>query len=132
LDTNILRFVRKGAKEDELPVGSLKLYLTRLLRTKIEVDGALGDWQTVGQILSLAEPYMALYRLVKRVAREGGLNEDLWTPHQLRHAFATRMHADGASIAAIREALNHTSITTTQRYVNVELEDVAKYIRGAK
>lgn len=43
-------------------------------------------------------------------------------PHKFRHAFATRMSRQGASLEDVRVALRHERIETTARYVKSDLE----------
>jgi integrase/recombinase XerD len=45
---------------------------------------------------------------------------DIWvTCHQLRHTFACRMVAAEVPVTSVQKMLGHTSIRTTQLYVNV-------------
>jgi integrase/recombinase XerD len=124
-DWKILRVLGKGEKEREVHVSPevWAVLVTYIQRRQDELTEATPLFATVPRGKSIQPRAIdsrlspsTIYERFKRLARKAELPGQL-SPHSLRHFFACEADAAGASVEAIRLALGHAGLGTTQRYL---------------
>ena len=121
----------KGAKERLVPFGdtaaaAIRAYLPervrRLAAARKQTDALLVSARIKG---SGRLTTRSVGRIVKRMAIMHGMAPETH-PHTLRHAFGTHMLEEGADLRAIQEMLGHERLSTTQRYTQLTVKQVAE------
>lgn len=124
LIVGMVRVLGKGRKERLVPVGrqaleSIQDYLQlRGLVTQSGLEGPLYINRQGGRLT-----VRSVERQVKKYLRLSGIQKKV-TPHMLRHTFATHMLNHGADLRGIQELLGHSSLSTTQRYTHVTIDQL--------
>jgi integrase/recombinase XerC len=113
-----LRITGKGSKTRVVPVldavrDAIDAYLGAL-PFGLALDDALFRAKRGGP-LSPRHVQATMQNLRSRL----GLSEKA-TPHALRHSFATHLLGAGADLRSIQELLGHASLSTTQKYTEVD------------
>jgi integrase/recombinase XerC len=135
LQRSELRVLGKGRKERIAPIGAqaeraLREYLAvrdQLFPPKRdpESEAALLVGRTGRRLTA-----RWIQRLVQHYGMEGAGRPDLH-PHALRHSCATHMLEGGADLRSIQEMLGHSSLSTTQRYTHVSMDELTRVYDAA-
>lgn len=122
----ILRLRGKGNKERLVPVGkhalsALESYLVRS-RPVLALSGkgtAAVFLNARGGALSRQSAWAILQEAAERAGLKGKVS-----PHTMRHSFATHLLENGADVRVVQELLGHASVTTTQIYTMVTVDQL--------
>jgi integrase/recombinase XerD len=127
LESRVLRVRGKGSRERLVPVGgpaaqALRAWLSgaraRMLRGRSSRDLFV---TRRGRRMTR----QGFWKLLGRHARAAGIRRR-FSPHTLRHAFATHLLAGGADLRAVQAMLGHADISTTQIYTHVDRSQVRR------
>lgn len=118
----------KGRKERMCLLGKPAVEaLRRYLKNREEAG--LADSRQRGALFLNQEGGRLSARSVQRhfklFLREAGL-PPAYTPHKLRHSFATHLLDAGADLRSVQELLGHARLSTTQIYTHVSTERLVK------
>ncbi len=124
-----LRVVGKGNKERQVPI------LPAVIAAIDHYRAACPFTENAARALFVGEKGKRLHQGVAQksmrdLRRALNLPESL-TPHALRHSFATHLLQNGANLREIQELLGHASLSTTQRYTEVNAEELLAIYRKA-
>jgi integrase/recombinase XerD len=134
-----LRVIGKGDKQRVVPLGSyaraaLEAYLVRGRPALLDAVSQGGGSAKMNRARASGISALFVNALGARLSRQSvwevmqvraaavGLTHV--TPHSLRHSFATHLLDGGADIRVVQELLGHASVTTTQIYTLVTVEQL--------
>ena len=127
----VLRITGKGNKTRLVPLLPQALHALRKYRDACPWLAAAkpSDRVFMGARGGALDPAIVQKR-VREIRRDLGLAESV-TPHALRHSFATHLLGAGGDLRTIQELLGHASLSTTQRYTDVDAARLAAVYRAA-
>ncbi|GAB2863951.1 site-specific tyrosine recombinase XerD [Myroides odoratimimus subsp. xuanwuensis] len=116
----------KGGKERLVPVGSfareaVEAYLVRA-RPEL-VSAGKGTPALFLNVRGGRLSRQSAWAVLAKAAERAGVEVDV-SPHTLRHSFATHLLDGGADVRVVQELLGHASVTTTQVYTLVTVDNL--------
>lgn len=125
MDNKTIRILGKGGRERFVLFGNkarekITDYLTNERIPRISDDEPLflskrRDKLTPRTVQRIIEMFRAFLKIDRAI-----------TPHKIRHSFATHMLNQGVDLRVVQELLGHKSLSSTEKYTHVSLEDLAR------
>lgn len=127
LENAVVKCFGKGSKERIIPIGELAIH-------------ALWDYMTIYRNTMLKGYFtdalflnnhgkeltrQGFFKILKSIAKDRSIQK-VFSPHTLRHSFATHLLENGADLRIIQELLGHENISTTQIYTHVRTDLIRK------
>jgi len=127
LNEATLKVMGKGSKERILPLGDYALHYIKIYLEKFRNDLIKNEYSDYLFLNSRGDRLsrQAFFKLIKEIAIKKDINKD-FSPHTLRHSFATHLLKHGADLRSIQELLGHSSLSTTQIYTHIMDEQIKK------
>jgi integrase/recombinase XerC len=122
----IVRVVGKGSKERIVPIGAIAL---QALRDYAQEQRKKWSFSCKGETPVFLNnrgeriTTRSVARIVEKHLKRAGIPIKMG-PHGLRHSFATHLLNGGADLRVIQELLGHASLSTTQRYTHLNLDQL--------
>ena len=132
IDQKTVKVFGKGGKERIVPFGgkaaeALGFYFKeRNIHVQKDLDDNPLFISKQGLRISPRTVQSRLKKLFDSVAAGSG-----FTPHLMRHTFATHLLNHGADIRAVKELLGHASLSSTQIYTHLETKKMKKIFEQA-
>jgi integrase/recombinase XerD len=129
LKEGYMRIMGKGSKQRLVPVSPVAVkwfgyWMEDRNRLNIKPEAVdIAFVNRYGRQLTRA----IIFTIIKTLAREAGIQKTI-SPHTLRHSFATHLLQNGADLRIIQQLLGHESISTTEIYTHVDIQDLREAV----
>jgi integrase/recombinase XerD len=129
LQEGYLRILGKGSKQRLVPMSreAIKWFLFWIEdRRRLDVKPEFVDiafLNRYGRQLTRA----MIFTIIKDLAFAANIKKTI-SPHTLRHSFATHLLQNGADLRIIQQLLGHESISTTEIYTHVDVQDLREAV----
>lgn len=125
-ELGIMKVTGKGSKERIVPIGKVALNALRDYGVEERKRWGRPPRGETAVFLNRRGGRLttrSVARIVEKHLRAAGIPIRMG-PHGLRHTFATHLLNGGADLRVIQELLGHASLSTTQRYTHLNLDQL--------
>jgi integrase/recombinase XerC len=122
----IVRVVGKGSKERIVPIGAVAQEALESYAQSVRLKWQIACRGKTPVFLNHRGRRIttrSVARIVEKRLKLAGIEIKIG-PHGLRHSFATHLLNSGADLRVIQEMLGHVSLSTTQRYTHLNLDQL--------
>ena len=129
--TRMIYVKGKGSKERLVPLHDRAVEAVGIWRALASEYGCRSDVWLFHQVRNGVKHLTAnwaLKEITECAAAAGMPNPAKWSPHKLRHAFATHLVRNGADLRVIGELLGHANLGSTEIYTHVELSRAQRMV----
>jgi integrase/recombinase XerD len=123
----------KGGKQRLVPLGSYAVAALEAWLTRARPDLVAAKTPTGAVFLNSRGGRLSrqsAWKILDAAATRAGVTKDV-SPHTLRHSFATHLLDGGADVRVVQELLGHASVTTTQVYTLVTVDNLREVFATA-
>lgn len=125
LKEHFVRVMGKGSKERIIPlITPVVRVLTEYLDVRPIVENDAFFISKKKQRISKD----AVHELVRKYRIKAGISQEKFSPHKLRHTFATMLHGKDVDLIDIQALLGHSSVATTQIYTHTNPKRLQKAV----
>ena len=124
LENNTVRTMRKRKKERIIPIGDYATVKIKNYLYNYRPDNKKCDYLFLNNHYNQMTR-QGFFKVMKKLLLEKGINIK-FSPHTLRHSFASHMLSNGADLRTIQELLGHSNISTTEIYLYVNSKEIRK------
>jgi integrase/recombinase XerC len=135
MSERLVKVMGKGRKERLVPFGekadaAIKHYLLARARLLMKQKSCREPNALFLNLRGDRISARSVQRILNRYLEESALVLEVH-PHLFRHSFATHLLNSGADLRSIQELLGHESLTTTQKYTHLAVDQLVKTYRSA-
>lgn len=128
LELGFIRCFGKGNKERIIPLGEIGLdFIKEYLETTrpLLVKGNTREKTLFLNNRGKGMTRQGFFKILKNYGLKAGIKKT-FSPHTLRHSFATHLLENGADLRSVQEMLGHSDIGTTQIYTHLTVKHIKR------